>query len=94
MPFGLCNATVTFQRTVDIVLSRFKWHIRLVYPDDVIVFSESLDDHLRHVKEVLTVFRVAGFSLKPAKCKFFTSRVDYLWRIILLGILEAAWKNM
>ena len=71
MPFGLCNAPPTFQRTMDITLSNFRWKTCLVYLDDVIVFSESFEEHLRHVSEILSCLSDAGFSLKLAKCEFF-----------------------
>ena len=53
MPFGLCNAPATFQRTVDILLSGYRWKTCLVYLDDVIIFSISIEEHLKHVDEVL-----------------------------------------
>lgn len=46
MPFGLTNDPTTFQRALDILLARFKWWSCLVYLDDIIVFSSTLDDHL------------------------------------------------
>ena len=72
MPFGLCNAPATFQRTVDILLSRYTWKSCLVYLDDIIVFSNTVEEHVTHVEEVLQVLRDSGFSLKLKKCSFFT----------------------
>ncbi len=68
----------TFQRTLDILLSRYRWRTRLVYLDDVIVFSMSFEDHLRHVEEILYVLRGDGLSVKLWKCNFFKESVDYL----------------
>ena len=49
MPFGLCNAPATFQRVMNYIL-RFVSGIKaLVYLDDVIIFSETFDDHLRDI---------------------------------------------
>ena len=76
MPFGLCNAPATFQRTVDILLSLYRWKSCLVYLDDIIVFSNTVEEHLTHVDEVLQVLRDSGFSLKLKKCNFFTQSVD------------------
>ena len=64
MPFGLRNARATFQRALDIVLSGVRWQSCLIYLDDVIVFSRTTEDHLRHVDEILTLFRNAGVTLK------------------------------
>ena len=93
MPFGLCTAPASFQRTVDIVLSGFRWKSCLVYLDDVIVFSKNFDEHLSHVSEVLTALRNAGFSLNLKKCEFFKQQVDYLGHVIRPGKLSVALKT-
>ncbi len=54
MPFRLTDAPAKFQPTIDIILARFKWQSCLVYIDGIIVSSSSFDDHLRHVKEILS----------------------------------------
>lgn len=46
MPFGLCNAPATFQRTLDIVLSRYCWKSCLIYLDDIFVFPKTIDKHI------------------------------------------------
>ena len=76
MPFGLCHAPATFQRTVDMLLSGYRWRTCLVYLVDIIVFSNTAEEHVDHVREVLTVMKEAGFSLKLKKCKFFAKSVD------------------
>ena len=47
MPFGLCNAPSTFERLMDRVLRGLQWHVCLVYLDDIIVYSNSFDEHLK-----------------------------------------------
>ena len=49
MPFGLCDAPATFQRTLDILLAGLRWKTCLVYLDDVIVFSKTFDEYVNHV---------------------------------------------
>jgi len=51
--FGLVNAPASFQRALDIILSGLRWQTCLVYLDDVIVFSRTVNDHIRHLREVL-----------------------------------------
>jgi hypothetical protein len=88
MPFGLTNAPATFQRTLDILLSKFKWKHCLVYLDDVIIHSRDVESHIKHVDAVLGTLRNAGVSLKLKKCSFFTDSVRYLGHVIRPGTLE------
>ena len=88
MPVGLTNAPATFQRTIDILLSRYRLQSCLVYLDDIIIFSKNKEDHLHHVEQVLAAMNCAGVTLKLSKCSFFTHRVKYLGYIIKSGRLE------
>jgi len=70
MPFGLCNAPSTFQRLMDRVLRDLKNINCLVYVDDIIIFSDSWQDHISDVRAVLTSLITAGLRCKLDKCKF------------------------
>jgi Reverse transcriptase (RNA-dependent DNA polymerase) len=65
--FGLRDAPATFQRTVDIVLSGLRWKTCIVYLDDIIVFSNSSEEHSSYLDELLSLLYGAGLSLKLAK---------------------------
>ncbi len=93
MPFGLTNAPATFQRALDLILTKYKWQTCLVYLDDVIIFSTSVEEHIRHVDEVLSCLSSAGVTLKISKCHFFTTTVEYLGHIIKPGQLEIDQAN-
>ena len=93
MLFGLKNAPVTFQRSIDIVLSAAKWQYAIVYLDHIIIFSKTLDEDLQHIKLVLAKLADAGFSLKLKKCYFLQSKVDYLGHIVSPGKLAVASKT-
>ena len=67
MPFGLTNAPATFQRIMDSVFAGLKWKNLLVYSDDIIVFSETFDEHMADLKEVFQRIRKAKLSLKATK---------------------------
>ncbi|TPX32853.1 hypothetical protein SmJEL517_g04106 [Synchytrium microbalum] len=82
MPFGLTNAPATFQRFMDTVLSGLKWHNCLVYLDDIVIFSNTFDDHLKDVEKVLNRLVNAGLSLKASKCDFFAAEVEYLGHVV------------
>ena len=94
MPFGLKNAPATFQRAVDIILSRVKWETALTYPDDVIVYLRSVTEHMAHVREVLRLLHSAGVSLKLSKCAFLDTSVTYLGHAIHLGRLDMERRNV
>ena len=75
LPFGLVNAPASFQRALDIILSGLQWKTCLVYLNDVIVFSRTIGQHIRHLHEVLLLLEQAGVSLKPSKCQLFQQKV-------------------
>ncbi|GFW76920.1 hypothetical protein TNCV_2030251 [Trichonephila clavipes] len=68
MPFGLCNAPATFERMMDNLLRHFKWTMCLCYLDDIIVFSETFEDHLIRLRLVLKCLQEAGLKLNSKKC--------------------------
>ena len=87
------NAPSTFQRLIDRVLHGLTWRQCLVYIDDVLVFSPTFEEHLKHIDEVLARFEFAGLKLKPTKCLFANSEVDYLgFKITRHGITATAEK--
>ena len=82
MPFGLCNAPSTFQRLMEHVLAGLHWTSCLVYLDDIIIFSKTLEDHLQQLREVFERLEKAGLKVKPSKCCLLRKRVRYLGHII------------
>jgi len=87
LPFGLVNTPASFQRAVDITLSGLRWQMCLVYLDDVIAFSRNVDDHIRHLCEVLLLLENAGVALRPSKCHLFHQEVEYLGHVVRPGQL-------
>ena len=69
MPFGLNNALVTFQRLMNKVLRQYIGKFVQVYLDDVIIYSNNLTEHKKHIKAVLEKIREANLKLKPSKCQ-------------------------
>ena len=94
MPFGLTNAPACFQRALDLILTKFKWKTCLVYLDDVIIFSKDVDDHIKHVAEILTALTEAGVTLNINKCFFFQGKVEYLGHMVKPGQLEIDRTNV
>ena len=87
LPFGLCNAPSTFERLMDRVLQGLRWQILLVYLDDVIIFSRTIQEHLDRLDVVFSTLAKSGLKLKPKKCHLFKREVVYLGHVVSpLGI--------
>ena len=70
MQFGLMNAPGIFQRAADILLASVKWQHALVYLDDVIIYSDTLEEHFYHLDAVLRLLRNEGVTFKLPKSHF------------------------
>ena len=85
MPFGLRNAPATFQRFMNMMIGTCDETMYLyvmVYLDDVIIFSATLDEHGVHLVKVLAIISRHGLKLKMSKCEFAKTRVRYLGHIL------------
>jgi hypothetical protein len=82
MPFGLMKAGATFQREMDIAFVEESGKFIFVYLYDVTVFSQSDDEHLRHLRRVFEKCRRFGISLNPKKCLFGLEEGKLLGHII------------
>ena len=76
MPFGLCNAPSIFSELMERVVGDLKFAI--AYLDDLIIFSETEEEHLKHLKIVFGRLREANLRLKRSKCEFFKESLPYL----------------
>jgi hypothetical protein len=88
MPFGLTNSCATFQRLMVRVLEGLLGVSCLVYLDDVICFSETLEQHKIDVENILKRFRQYNLKIKPSKCKFARTKIEYLSHIIENGTIR------
>ena len=82
MPFGLTNAPATFQAFIDNVLREYLDEFVLVYIDDILVYSDTYEEHVKQVRKVLGKLEQAGLRLKLSKCEFHQKRVKFLGFII------------
>jgi hypothetical protein len=69
LPFGLKNAPAEFQRVMDKILAGL--HFVRCYIDDIVVYSDTVEEHEQHLKEVFERLVAHGLKLHPGKCKFF-----------------------
>ncbi|KAL5803342.1 hypothetical protein ACOSQ4_031647 [Xanthoceras sorbifolium] len=93
MPFGLCNAPSTFQATMNEI---FRLHLRkfvLVFFDDILVYSRTMEEHLSHLEIVLEILGQHQFYIKMSKCEFVKEELEYLGHFISMnGVRVNPWK--
>ena len=82
MAFGLTNAPAMFQALMNDVLRPYLRRFVLVFFDDILIYSSSWSDHLRHVKLVLEAMRTHQLFLKRSKCSFGEETMAYLGHVI------------
>ena len=85
MPFGLCNATATFQRLMAQALTRVTkkyGNLVMCYVDDVVIATPTLEDHIDRLDEVFGCMKRAGLKCKPSKCEILRDSIKYLGRMV------------
>ena len=78
MPFGLTNAPSTFQRFINTVFADMLDVTVIVYLDNILIYSDNLEDHKKHVRKVLHHLHKHSLYAKPEKCEFHTDTTEYL----------------
>lgn len=82
MPFGLCNATATFQRLMDLVLTGLNLEICLAFVDDIILYSVNEEQHLERLELLLQRLEEVNLKLKPSKCNLMQKSVTFLGHVV------------
>ena len=86
MFFGMCNSPATFQAMMDNIFKDEKaqgWVI--IYMDDIFVFTKELLDNICNTRKILQQLWDNDLYLKPEKCSFWKTKVEYLGLIIEEG---------
>uniref|UniRef100_A0A2N9FMN8 CCHC-type domain-containing protein n=1 Tax=Fagus sylvatica TaxID=28930 RepID=A0A2N9FMN8_FAGSY len=82
IPFGLTNAPSTFMRLMNHALSAFLGRFVVVYFDDILVYSKSLDEHIEHLHCVLAVLRKEKLYANLKTCSFCLDKVVFLGYLV------------
>jgi hypothetical protein len=90
MPFGLTNAPATFQTLMNTVLQPFLDQFVVVYLDDVVIFSNSDEEHEEHLCLVLEKLREYQLFAKPSKCIIGAETVEFCGHIVGQGQLRTS----
>ncbi|GKE67196.1 retrovirus-related pol polyprotein from transposon 17.6 [Tanacetum coccineum] len=82
MPFSLTNAPSTFQALMNDVFREYLRKFSLIFFDNILIYSQSLEDHVHHLAAVLSKMKERSLYAKESKCVFGTTNVEYLGHVI------------
>ena len=88
VPFGLAQVPSYFQQLISIVLQDCS-DFAMAYLDDIIIFSQNEQEHLKHIEIIFKKLKKAGLKLKESKCNFFKKEIHYLGHLISVN-----WKQL
>ena len=87
MPFGLKNAPSTFQKLVDDLFDGTSEFV-VAYIDNIIVYSETWEEHQTHLEEAFSRIKEAGLTLRPDKCSIGKYSCEFLGHNVGSGTIR------
>jgi transposase InsO family protein len=94
LPQGITNGPATFQRIINHILGPARWKYALAYIDDVIIYSNTIEEHLTHLNQICQLLKGARFRLNPEKCEIAQTQTDYLGHRIQNGEIRPCPTNI
>lgn len=88
LPQGLMNAPASFQRVMNNLIATGRWDYVVIYLDDIVIFSHSIEEHKQHVDEILTILNEAHFKVSPAKCTIAARQIEFLGHMVTSTMVE------
>ena len=82
MSFGLTNASAIFQVFVNNVLRRYLDQFVIIYLNDILIYSKTREEHVKHVRKVLQALKEADLRIKSEKSEFHVQSVQFLEFIV------------
>ena len=86
MPFGLTGAPATFQDFMNHILSPLLRKCVVVFLDDILVYSDTLEHHVQHLERVFQILDQNQLKLKQSKCRFGKIRWNFWDMLLVLGV--------
>jgi hypothetical protein len=78
LPFGLTNAPATFMHLMQTIFRPFLDDFVIVFLDDILIYSKTLEEHKKHIEQVLELLRQNKLYAKKSKCEFFKRSIEFL----------------
>lgn len=95
MPFGLKVSPAVFQRVLSGILKRRNLsNFAVNYLDDILIFSRTFEEHVKHIQLVITAIYEEGFRLNFKKCNFATPTIQYLGHILTSNSVQPLHDNL
>ena len=82
MPFGLTNAPAAFQHFMNDIFADLLDVCTMIYLDDILIYSDSMSNHILHVQEALQCLRDNRLYTSTEKCEFHSTSMEYLGFIL------------
>lgn len=82
MSFGITNASSTFCNLMNDILFEYLDDFAVVYLDDMIIYRQTLDEHVKHLSVVLSHLREYTLYVKMEKCEFSQREIKFLWHLV------------
>ncbi|UYV71730.1 hypothetical protein LAZ67_9000142, partial [Cordylochernes scorpioides] len=94
LPYGFKNSPQIYHRAINQVMQKYKLNFVTHYFDDFILFSDTLEDHLQHLQQFLTVCQHENIKLNYNKCSFFKTSIDFLGYTVTAGTYAPQTRNL
>jgi len=94
MPFGFVNAPSIFQRAISETLDPVMFQCCLVYIDDIVIFSDSFESHLKDISKVFKLLQGYNWKIKFSKCQFAQESINYLGHQVSKGLITPLERNL
>lgn len=87
MPFGLSEVPSTFQQMMDLLI-KDKHDFAAAYLDNLVIFSDTWENHMQRLKIILQQLHTANLTVKPQKCQLGMMECAYFCHVVGRGVVQ------